>query len=68
VVVAAFGERYIYEVRESGLHRPDDEAIFRHEEKAWLTLVTCEDYDDQKDTYRWRRVVRAVLIDILPAQ
>lgn len=68
VVVAAFGERYIYEVRESGLHRPDDEAIFRHEENAWLTLVTCEDYDEQEDAYRWRRVVRAVLIEILPAQ
>ena len=30
----------------------------------WLTLVTCKLFDEQTNTYRWRVVVRAALVDI----
>jgi LPXTG-site transpeptidase (sortase) family protein len=66
VIVNGFGLRYVYEVRESGLFAPDDNRIIRHEENSWLTLVTCHSFDEATGTYRWRRVVRAVLIAIEP--
>jgi LPXTG-site transpeptidase (sortase) family protein len=62
IIVESFGTRYVYEVRESGLKYPDDPSIVQHEELPWLTLVTCQGYQDSTDTYRWRRVVRAVLV------
>ena len=62
IIVDSFGTRYVYEVRESRLKYPDDPSIIQHEERPWLTLLTCQGYDDSTDTYRWRRVVRAVLI------
>jgi LPXTG-site transpeptidase (sortase) family protein len=63
VIVESFGTRYVYEVRDSSLMDPEDTAIMRHEESPWLTLITCQGYDEFSDTYRWRRVVRAVLIE-----
>jgi sortase (surface protein transpeptidase) len=36
----------------------------KHEEKSWLTLVTCKDYDEKTNTYRKRVVVRAVLVSV----
>jgi LPXTG-site transpeptidase (sortase) family protein len=62
VIIESFGTRYIYEVRESRLYTPEDSRIIRHEERPWLTLITCQGYDEGADTYTWRRVVRAVLI------
>jgi LPXTG-site transpeptidase (sortase) family protein len=62
IIVDSFGTRYVYEVRESRLKYPDDPDILQHEELPWLTLVTCQGYQVSTDTYRWRRVVRAVLI------
>jgi len=41
---------------------PTDNSILKHEEKPWLTLVTCKDYDEKTNTYRKRVIVRAVLI------
>jgi LPXTG-site transpeptidase (sortase) family protein len=64
VIVESFGTAYTYEVRETRLYRPGDDRIIRHEETPWLTLITCQGYDERMDTYRWRRVVRAVLIDV----
>jgi len=42
----------------------NDVSIFKHEEKAWLTLVTCKEYDEKTNTYKKRVVVRAVLVNI----
>jgi sortase (surface protein transpeptidase) len=59
--------RYVYEVREEELVRPDAPSIFRHEDLAWVTLVTCADFDERTETYRSRRLVRAVLITVEPS-
>jgi LPXTG-site transpeptidase (sortase) family protein len=64
VIVKAFGTGYVYEVRESKLHRPDDSGMIPHEERPWLTLITCQGFDADRGLYRWRRVVRAVLVDV----
>jgi LPXTG-site transpeptidase (sortase) family protein len=64
IVVHAWGEKYRYEVRQVSLLKPTDSSIFRHEDRAWVTLVTCQGYDPKSDTYRARQVVRAVLMEV----
>jgi len=64
VEVQAWGQRYVYEVREVGLVKPGDLSPLRHEEQSWLTLITCQDYDAQSGQYASRLVVRATLISI----
>jgi LPXTG-site transpeptidase (sortase) family protein len=67
IVITAWGLRYIYEVREEDLVRPTDPSIFRHEERSWVTLLTCDSWDERTETYLMRRLVRAVLMEIKPA-
>jgi hypothetical protein len=38
--------------------------VFRHEEKPWLTLLTCQGYDANKNTYLYRIAVRATLLRV----
>ncbi len=64
--IRAFGQTYVYEVREntwvwsgSGYSK-----IFKHEEYAWVTLLTCEGYNPLTGKYHFRRMVRAVLMEI----
>jgi sortase (surface protein transpeptidase) len=37
---------------------------FKHEDKSWITLITCKEYDAKTDTYKKRIVVKAVLVDV----
>jgi LPXTG-site transpeptidase (sortase) family protein len=62
VVVHAYGFAYIYEVRENKVLVPHDTSVLKHEKDAWLTLVTCKNYNETTDTYTNRVSVRAVLI------
>jgi len=64
IVIHAWGQHYRYEVREVALLSPIDPSIFRHEERDWVTLVTCQGFDPVSGTYRARRVVRTVLMEI----
>jgi sortase (surface protein transpeptidase) len=36
----------------------------KHEEKSYLTLITCADYDEKTGTYLRRVVARAKLVDV----
>lgn len=64
-VVIQYGDlRYIYDVRQVSFLSAQNRSILRHEELNWLTLVTCRGYDEQLGAYRWRTVVRAVLVSI----
>lgn len=65
VFVHAFGQLYIYQVRTLKTVIPSDISIFQHEDKAWLTLVTCGNYDDSLGVYLNRTVVRAELIQTI---
>ena len=65
VIVHAFGQEYVYSVRESVLARPGEvSSVIRYEEYPWLTLITCQGYDEVSNTYRTRVVVRAVQVEI----
>lgn len=64
VVLHVGGFRYVYEVRQVLHVRPDDLSALRHEELDWLTLITCEGYDEAQGEYMRRLAVRAVLIEV----
>ncbi len=64
VAIVTNGLRYIYQVREVGRVNPNDMTVFRHEEKPWITLLTCKEYDEKTNSYRSRLVVRAVLMSV----
>ncbi|MCE1253268.1 MAG: sortase [Anaerolineae bacterium] len=58
-----FGQVYTYEVRENRqISSTASATVFKHEDKAWITLLTCEDYDLTGKDYDKRRIVRAVLV------
>lgn len=65
VILHAWGEEYIYEVREVLSVKPYNvKAMMKHQENAWLTLVTCQGYDENSGEYLNRILVRAVLMEI----
>jgi len=65
IKVHAFGQVYVYEVRENFAVSPSNlSTVFKHEEKSWITLITCEDYSEKSKTYAYRRVVRTVLVSV----
>jgi len=64
VVVHAYGQKYTFEIRTNTVVEPNDASIFKHEDKSWLTLVTCKEYDQKTNMYKKRVVVRAVLVSV----
>ena len=64
VFIIDSGYRYIYRVDSIKYVKPNDMSAFSHEEDSWLTLVTCDSYDEETGTYLLRVVVRAHLIEI----
>ncbi len=62
--IYAWGRIYTYEVRESRRIAPEDTSVMKHEEYSWLTLITCQGFDEESGSYRWRYVVRAVLTQV----
>ena len=64
IILHTWGDEIPYKVREVG-YRVDaaDEDTFQHEDADWLTLITCQSYDNLARNYRWRVVVRAERID-----
>jgi LPXTG-site transpeptidase (sortase) family protein len=66
VIVHAWGQQYIFSVREVKSISPEDSKyVFKHRETPWLTLLTCKGYDEESGKYAERLVVRAVLIKIV---
>jgi LPXTG-site transpeptidase (sortase) family protein len=64
IVIHAWGQRHVYEVRYNYLVRPRNTHPLRHEAYDWVTLITCSWFDERLGSYAYRRVVRAVLMDV----
>lgn len=65
IQIRAWGLTYTYEVRETTTVAPwQVNSALREETYDWVTLVTCEDYQDSAQSYASRRVIRAVLVDV----
>jgi large repetitive protein len=65
VIIEAFGQKNIYEVREVLTIEPTDikEALL-HKDQPWITLMTCQGYDEKDKSYTSRVLVRAVLMKV----
>jgi len=65
VIVHAGGAQYVYAVRSVEQVTPGDTAeMLKHEDLPWLTLVTCRGYDEASNSYLYRVLIRAVLVDV----
>jgi LPXTG-site transpeptidase (sortase) family protein len=65
IILHAWGQEYIYEVRSVKLVSPAAvSSVMTHKTLSWLTLVTCKDYNDTSNSYRYRVAVQAVLVQV----
>jgi len=64
VIVHAFGQKYAFEVRTNTIVQENDSSVFKHENRPWLTMVTCKEYDQKTNQYLKRVVVRAILVSV----
>jgi len=64
IIVHAYGSIYTYKVQENKTIAPGNVSVLKHEEDSWLTLITCKNYNESKDTYANRVSVRALLISV----
>jgi len=64
IIIHAWGQRYVYEVRTLTKVSPEDLSVLPHSEYDVLTLITCQGFDDTSGEYDWRLAVRTVLIDV----
>jgi LPXTG-site transpeptidase (sortase) family protein len=65
ITIQAYGETYTYEVRENKLVTSDNMSIIEeHKSRDWVTLITCEYFNETTGQYLYRRVVRAVLVEV----
>jgi len=65
IIVHEGEAEYVYEVRSVSHVLPSGTSqMLRHEDTPWLTLVTCSGYNEDTGVYRYRILVRAVLIDV----
>jgi LPXTG-site transpeptidase (sortase) family protein len=66
VCIHAWGQVYTYAVRANTRVHPNSMVPLEHEVYDWVTLLTCEGYGEASDAYHFRRVVRAVLVNVQP--
>ena len=64
VIVHFGGQKFTYEIRTNRVTNSGDSSVFKHDEEAWLTLITCKEFDQKTNTYKKRVIVRAVLVKI----
>jgi LPXTG-site transpeptidase (sortase) family protein len=64
IIVHAYGQKYTFAVQTNEIVSPNDRSVMKHEEKPWLTLITCKDYDEKTRTYKNRVAVRAILVKV----
>ncbi len=66
IIIHSWGQAFTYEVRSVNPWTSPNtvSAVTKHEENPWLTLITCRGYNETLDSYKYRTVVRAVLISV----
>jgi len=64
ILLYAHGHRYTYQVRVRDLVTAHDLSILEHKDQDWLTLFTCQDFNEYTDEYDFRQVIQAVLVNV----
>jgi len=57
------GYRYTYKVVSNKTVESNDISVLKHQDRAYITLITCDNYDIKTSTYLNRVAVSAILID-----
>lgn len=55
---------YEFRVRSNKVTSPTDLSMFKPEKYTWITLITCQDYDEETGTYAKRVAIKAVLLKV----
>ncbi len=58
------GLEYVYQVRQVRKVKPEQLSILDHTDRSWITLLTCQGYNEVTNDYAYRQVVRAVLVEV----
>jgi LPXTG-site transpeptidase (sortase) family protein len=66
IFVYSAGYRFTYKVVSNALVQPTDVSVMKHEDKSFLTLITCDTYDEKTGTYLQRVVIGAAVVDVRP--
>ncbi len=64
IIIHFNGQKYTFEVRTNQVVSPDNTSALKHEDRPWLTLITCKEYDEKTNSYKKRIVIRAVLVKV----
>lgn len=64
IYIHAWGGIYVYEVREIYRVNPENLNVLSHKSQDWITLITCDEYDETSETFNRRLAVQAILIDV----
>ncbi|MRS03770.1 sortase, partial [bacterium] len=64
LIIHVGDKQYIYRVRKVTLVQPDDLSPLKTESSSWITLVTCQGYDESSDSYLHRQVIKAELVEV----
>jgi len=64
IIIHSYGNKYIYAVQENKVVAPSDASVLKHEENSWLTLLTCQTFNEKTKSYESRIAVRAILVSI----
>lgn len=64
IFVNTLGYRYTYQVVANRYDPRNDGTFIKHEEKSYLTLITCDTYDEKTGAYLRYVLVRAELVDV----
>jgi LPXTG-site transpeptidase (sortase) family protein len=65
IIIRFGGLKYTYAVRNMYLvTSADTQWVTRSEKRAWLTLITCQQFDDRTKSYLYRDIARAVLLKV----
>ncbi|MEX2143109.1 MAG: class F sortase [Anaerolineales bacterium] len=64
IIISAWGMEYTYEVRTSRLVSSWNMSVMGHKDLDWVTLITCEGFNESSNSYLYRRAVQAVLVGV----
>jgi LPXTG-site transpeptidase (sortase) family protein len=68
IFVYSSGYRFTYQVISNQAVQADDVSVFGHKNDTYLTLITCDEFDETTGTYRLRIAVQARLVQVKPIQ
>ena len=64
IVIIENGQQFVYKVNDLYLTKPNNVSSLANTDETILTLITCQNYDEENDEYLDRLIVTAKLVEI----